>query len=113
MIRFRGKRTSVELGELSAYDPKQTWQEFSLVRAPFAEESVKRWSRAGLALQVEPAAEPLRDGVVDGVQPELGCAVMAAGGEKRIKLQPLDFRRHPTAIVGNSQLDMIVPRPRL
>src|SRR5262249_9940949 len=31
---------------------------------------------------------------------------MAAGGEERIQRQPLDLRRHATAIVGNAQLDM-------
>ena len=64
-------------------------------------------SGARFALQVEPATQPIRDDVVDDVEPEPGCTVKATGREERIERQAFDLRRHAAAIIVHGQLDLI------
>ena len=63
-------------------------------------------SRAGF--QHHPAAELLGDQIVDDMQAEPGAAVVAPRGEERVERLALHVRRHPGAVVGEHDLDVVV-----
>jgi hypothetical protein len=71
----------------------------------------KLHTRAGIRFAVEPdlAAELLRHDIVDDVQTKPCRTPVAASGEERIEGLSFDFRRHAAAVIGDEQLDVIVP----
>src|SRR6202165_4227019 len=63
---------------------------------------------AGLGIEVEPAAQAVGHDRVDDMQAEPGAALVAAGGEERIKGAAPDVEAHAATIVRENDLDIVL-----
>ena len=66
-------------------------------------------SLAGLTIEIEPSTQTIRDDAVDNMQAEARAALIAPCREERIERFTPDIETHATAIVGENNLDVIMP----
>jgi hypothetical protein len=71
-------------------------------------------SFARLAVELQPATQTTRDDVVDDLQTEAGASLVATRRQERVERLTLDTETHAAAIVGKSDLDIVLagrPQP--
>ena len=66
-------------------------------------------SLAGFAIEMQPAAQTIRNDGVDDVQAEAGAASISARREERIERPVPDIEAHAAAIIGKDDFDIVRP----
>jgi hypothetical protein len=69
-------------------------------------------SLAGFAIEIEPAAQAIRDNAVDDMKAEANAASIAARREERIERLAPDIEAHAAAIIGKDNFDIVRDRRR-
>src|SRR5258706_16313593 len=87
--------------ELLSGEPRRrhAWQDNLDFRSP-----------AGLAIEIEPAAQTIRHDGVDHMKAETGAASIATGREKWVERLSPDIETHAAAVVGEQNFDMVISR---
>jgi hypothetical protein len=91
-------RPSAYLGSALAFPRRQSRQN-----------DLNRCANAGLAIKLDAAPQPIHNDVVNDMQPEATCSLMASRREEWIERAAPHIRRHAAAVVGKQNLDMVAP----